>query len=336
LRYRFADLVLESEIPLSELPDAGSRSPQCSIHAGTPGRNPAWSDRWDHSWRSPEGAVVLSCARDGDGYRLGIPELATFLVEDGGQTITCHPHATCPPATLEHLLIDQVLPRALTLCGRLVIHAGCVVTPHGAVGFLGDSGAGKSTLCGAFARAGFPLLGDDGIVLRPGAAGYEALATYPGLRLFPDPLAHLFGDGTSASVVAHYSEKRRLDRNTAQLALASGPQPLRALYVLDAAGDVKIDGVPSSEAFLALLRASFQLHLDDPDRSRELFWHVAYVLDSVPVRRLSIPRDFGRLREVREALLDDASRIPAPTSYTRPPCPADGPRLSQSVTAPSR
>jgi hypothetical protein len=314
LRFRFADLVLESEIPLSELPVGGSGSAQCSIKIGSSQPHPSSSGRWDHHWRSREGAVVLSCARDGDAYRLGVPDLATFLVEDGGRTITCRPHTALPLATLEHLLIDQVLPRVLTHRGRLVIHAGCVVTPHGAVAFLGDSGAGKSTLCAAFARAGFPLVGDDGIVLRPAVMRYEAIATYPGLRLLPDPLAQLFEEGTGASAVAHYTKKRRLHQHTAQLALAIGPQPLRALYLLDTAGEIGIAQVQSRESFVALLRASFQLHLDDPERSGELFWRVATLLDAVPVRRLSFPRDFGRLGKVREAVLDDAARIPVPAS----------------------
>ena len=50
--------------------------------------------------------------------------LATFLIDGGGGAITCRPHETLPPGTLEHLLIDQVLPRVLTHRGRVVIHAG--------------------------------------------------------------------------------------------------------------------------------------------------------------------------------------------------------------------
>jgi hypothetical protein len=312
--YRFADLVLESAVSLSELPIADSGLVECFFHVDTSERSDKAPERWDHHWRSPNGEVVLSCARDGDAYRLGMPDLATFLVEDGGRTITCGPHGGLPPVTLEHLLIDQVLPRVLTHRGRLVIHAGCVVTPHGAVAFLGDSGAGKSTLCAAFARAGSPLVGDDGVVFRPRATGYEALATYPGLRLLPDPLAILFADRTDAAPVAHYSEKRRLDRNDAQITLATSPQPLRGLYVLDTAADIGISGVPDREAFMAVLRASFQLHLDDSERSRELFWRVAALVDAVPVRRLSLPRDFTRLAAACEAVLEDAAALPTPAS----------------------
>jgi len=310
VRYRFADLVLQCEMPLSELPDAGRGPSECSVRVHRSARPvlPA-SDRWDHHWRSPAGEVVLSCAREGEDYRLGMPELATFLIEDGGRAITCRPREGLPPATLEHLLIDQVLPRVLTHRGRLVIHAGSVVTPHGAVAFLGDSGAGKSTLCAEFATAGHSLLGDDGIVVRPAASGFEALATYPGLRLLPDPLEVLFDARTSGAPVAHYSDKRRMDRNSPNLAFSTGPEPLLALYVLDTDVEIGIGPLPDRDAFMALVRASFQLHLDDKERSRELFWRVGALLDATPVRRLSFPRDLSRLGAVRDAVVEDAGKL---------------------------
>jgi len=251
----------------------------------------------------------LSCARDGDVYRLGFPGLATFLIDDGG-AIACRPLPTLPAGTLEHLLIDQVLPRVLTHRGCLVLHAGCVASAQGAIAFLGDSGSGKSTLCADFACAGHPLLGDDGIVVRRTAAeGFEALATYPGLRLLPDPLARLFDDTSAATPVAHYTTKRRLDRDSVAFTLSAGAAPLRALYVLDTGVDVGITPLVERDAFMFLLRASFQLHLDDRERSRGLFERIGGVQDAVPVRRLSYPRDFDRLGDVRGAVMADVGEL---------------------------
>lgn len=306
--YRFADLVLESEVPLAALPRAHGGPADCSVRLGTRERTGRAHERWDHHWRSPEGGVLLSCRRDGDAYCLGFPGLATFLIDDGG-AIFCRPHGTIPPGTLEHLLIDQVLPRVLTHRGCLAIHAGCVATPQGAIAFLGDSGSGKSTLCAEFARAGHPLLGDDGIVVRRAAAGFEALATYPGLRLLPDPLARLFDERVGATPVAHYTAKRRIDRDDADLTLATGALPLRALYLLDSGVGVTISPVPERDAFMVLLRASFQLHLDDQERSRGLFERIGDLQAAVPVRRLAYPRDFARLGGVREALTRDVLEL---------------------------
>lgn len=63
---------------------------------------------------------------------------------------------------------------------------------------------------------------------------------------------------------------------------------------------------------LALLQASFQLHLDDEDRSRELFERLGAVVDSIPVRRLIYPRDFKELGAVREAVIADAAELAKP------------------------
>ncbi len=319
--YRFADFVLQSEVPLGRLPVAVSGPATCVVIVAGFARAEPSNDLWDHHWRSPDGGVLLSCTRDGDAYRLGMPGLATFLIEAGGGAITCCPHETLPPSTLEHLLIDQVLPRVLTHRGRLVIHAGCVATPQGAIGFLGDSGAGKSTLCAEFARAGHPLLGDDGILVRGAAAsGYEALATYPGLRLLPDPLAHLFDERVGAAPVAHYTEKRRLDRDSGGFTLATGAEPLRALYLLGVGPTVEVAPLPEREAFMALVRASFQLHLDDQERSRGLFERLGALVDVVPVRQVSYPREWDRLGAVREALLADVETLASPASSEECAC----------------
>jgi hypothetical protein len=310
--YRFADFILESDVRLSALPGAERGPGDCRVRMGPPGRQGSEPARWDHHWRSSDGDVVLSCAREGETYRLGFPGLATFLVDEGG-AISCRPEPRLPAGTLEHLLIDQVLPRVLTHRGCLVLHAGCVASPHGAVAFLGDSGSGKSTLCAEFARAGHPLLGDDGIVVRPtNAAGFEAMATYPGLRLLPDPLARLFDEATWASPVAHYTAKRRLDRRSPDVTLAAGALPLQALYLLDKGAAVTIDPLSDRDAFIVLLRASFQLHLDDRERSRGLFERIGGLQDAVPVRRLSYPRDFASLGTVREAVLADVEEVAHP------------------------
>ncbi len=311
MRYRFADLVLESELPLPELPVVRSGRRECSIRFGPVESASAPRIQWDHHWRSPDGRISLSCARDGNEYRLGVPGLATFQIDDDGRAITCRPHPAVPTPTLEHLLIDQVLPRVLTHRGRIMIHAGCVATSEGALAFLGDSGAGKSTLCAEFARAGYSLLSDDGIVIRPAATGrFEAVATYPGLRLHPGPLAALFDrHQAQGALVAHYTKKRRVDRLGVLIRRAAGPHPLKALYVLASGPTIAVDPLPQREAFLALLRASFQLHLDDPERAREVFERLGAILDSVPARRIRYPRDFRSLGEVRSALMADLAQL---------------------------
>ena len=308
---RFGDLAIESAIDLPALSHS-TEAPGCRIRLGAPGL-PLYEDqRWDHHWRTPVGDIVLSCGRDGDDYRLGVPWLATFVIRDGATLVECRPEMDLPPETLEHLLVDQVLPRVLTHRGRLVIHAGCVALPGGAVGFLGNSGAGKSTLCAAFARGGDPILGDDGIVLaRAGEFGFHAMATYPGLRLFPEPVERILGRATASTAVAHTTEKRRIGLSEGAARAVAGPVPLIALYVLAAPEDnasgaqLSIRRATPRDALVTLLRGSFQLHLDDPERSREQLDRIAALADTVPVSVLRYPRELSRLPEVIEAIRAD-------------------------------
>jgi len=300
--YRFGDLVLDSELPCSQLPETAGVTPECSFRLAA-GSKKAGHEGWDHAWLTPDGDVALGCARRGGRYRLEMPGRATFTIERNGRLVTGLPVGLPSPETIEHLLIDQVLPRVLAHRGRLVLHAGAVGVPSGAVAFLGDSGAGKSTLCGAFARRGDLLLGDDGIIVRESTAGtFDTLPTYSGLRLLPRSVAHLYDDASRGRPMAAYSEKRRFGT------VRPEPEavPLRAIYVLAEGDRVSITPLAGAEAVLALVRSTFHLHLDDSSRARRLFERIAAVALAIPIRSLAYPRDFALLDAVREAVLADA------------------------------
>lgn len=317
--HRFGDLVLESEFPLPSLPPPDHGTATCVIRQEPdPAGSKRSRTRWDHHWCDPLGNTSLSCAREKRGYRLRFPGLATFAVDAGGREITWRAEAQIPTETIEHLLIDQVLPRVLAWQGRVVLHAACVASAAGAIAFLGASGSGKSTLAAAFARAGWVLLGDDAILVRRDPnGGFEAVPTYTGLRLLPSALEQLAG-GMATRSLAHTTAKRRVAVECSDIALASGPVLLREVYVLS--GGVTTCGVRSDpirglEAILALVRASFQLHLDDSKRTAEFFARIVTLAASLPLRRLSYPRRFDVLSQViRE--IEKASRVLRSTSRT--------------------
>ena len=311
-RYRFGDLVVGSDLELAQLPSGGGASPECFLSVRPPAIQ---ADRpWDHEWRRADGSTSLACAHDGDGYLLGFPGWGFATVRDDGRCVEVTPQPGVPKETIEHLIADQLLPRVAAFRGRLVLHAGCVVTAAGACAFLGGSGAGKSTLCAGFVRDGDLLLGDDGIFVRPAAAGgFEAEATYPGLRLLPDPLEGLWGEALPASPVSHDTAKRRLPLG------ACGAFPLRALYLLEEpAGGTEPDRieaalVPPRDGFVAVLRSAFHLHLGEPARTRRLFEQISALLDAVPVRRVCYARRLDLLPEVRHEVLRDLAGTILPT-----------------------
>jgi hypothetical protein len=88
-------------------------------------------------------------------------------------------HATVeldPAAPAVDVVPALTLPTAMLLARsrRYLLHCGAVEHPAGGVWLLaGDSRAGKTSTCLALARAGWGLLADDHVVLRPVEDGWE-------------------------------------------------------------------------------------------------------------------------------------------------------------------
>jgi hypothetical protein len=311
--YQVCDLTVESNLPLPELTQAEGKGPECAfrlLRARVPG--PISRD-WFHHWRRPDGEIWLSCARQGSGYLLRFADLADFLVSSEGSDIRCYPVPDTPLETIRHLLLDQVIPLVLSVRGRLVLHASAVVVPRGAIAFLGVTGQGKSTLSGSFVTQGFPLVTDDCLLLQEAGEHLFGHPSYPGLRLWPDSVAALFGQGTRLCHVAHYTEKKRLGPDNDPLPFCADPAPLQRVYVLapyEETEDTKaITLAPLSprEAFMELVKHTYRLDIIAQERLNEEFERLARVVALLPICRLAFPQDLSLLPTVREAILANLS-----------------------------
>jgi hypothetical protein len=306
------ELVLESNVPLPELAYANGKEPECAFRL-IPVQEPALaSGHWFHQWRRrlPTGEIWLSCARRGADYLLRFPALADFLVSADGKDIRCYPVPDTPVETIRHLVLDQVIPLVLSLRGRLLLHASAVVTPKGAIAFLGATGQGKSTLTGSFVKHGFSLLTDDGLLLKEEEGQLFGIPSYPGLRLWPDVISSLFGQEPVLSQVAHYTEKRRLRPDNDRLHFSAEPAPLERLYVVapyEEGEDMRaitIAPLSPRDAFIELAKHVCRLDITDRERLGEEFEFLGRVAASFPLHRLAFPRDLLLLSAVQERVLE--------------------------------
>jgi hypothetical protein len=243
---------------------------------------------WFHRWRVGQ-RTWLRFGRCAGGYLLRFPDLSDFVVSPAGDRLDCHPAPRLPASTLRHLLLDQVLPLALTLTGRLVLHASAVHLPgFGSIAFAGESGRGKSTLAAAMVSRGGQLVTDDTLVLDCAGETVMAVPGYPGVRLWPDRLPQS-ARGRGAPV-AHYTSKRRHAADA--VAFRSRPSPLRAIYILSprargiAAAEFSRSG-PRARLML-LVRFAHVMDVDDRARLAQLFDRVGGVAARVPVARLRV------------------------------------------------
>lgn len=292
--WRFADLAVASEVPLTGLPRAESPA-DITIR-----RAPAIDAPWIQvqAWDDETGAEWLAIDKAGGAYRLRFPELRC-VVSRGGAAIDFETHAALPDGELAHLLLHQVLPLAVSLGGRLVLHACAVETPRGAIGVFGESGAGKSTLAAAFCRRGCALVADDALVLDVSTDGARAWPTAAGLRLWEDMA------GTVARTLyaspAGVRHKRRID-----VPLASSPMPLARLFLIgEGTGYVAVERLPSADGRIALLSHLFRMDVSDVAESRRIFDLVQTLSGAVPVRRLQFPDGVDHLDAAVDAALAD-------------------------------
>ena len=309
MTYRFYDLALASGLSLPELRRVRADTPDLVVQLGRDRQWVGGAWRWFRVWGGSAGEPWLRVGKQASRYLLRFPRQADFLVDSDGVTVTCYPRRSVPRDTLRHLLLDLVLPLAVSHRGRIVLHASVVATPRGGVAFLAAAGSGKSTLAASLGRSGWPIVADDTLLVTPGTAGLMATASYPGLRLWPSALAALGGTTPRTRPVSADSTKRRITSAHGRYRFRLRPVPLVRVYVLDpenpADGGVAIAPLSRRDALLELVRHACTLDIDDAGTLREhldRLYRQRHVLD---VRRLTYPPGIPELGLVRRALAAD-------------------------------
>jgi hypothetical protein len=304
-RYSAYGLAIASDIPLP-LPqyDAGvlgeieyrsAKAPMRS--AAAEGGLDETGDAWHQYAALPDGATYVRWKDVGE-----------FLVSTDGQSITGWQAEASSGESFLVYMLGQALSFALVVQGFEPLHATAIVVDGSAIVFLGDSGFGKSSLAACCLNGGYRLLTDDLLLVHEDAG---RMLAYPGparIKLFPK-VARRFvpaaGDcpplngGTAKSILP-------IDR-----AAGTAPTELRAIYVLAAPRDVcRRDSVSSEplsarEAFIELVKSTFNRRLADPRRLQRQFESMTRIANRVPVRRLLYPRSLDRLPEVRDLVLSE-------------------------------
>lgn len=312
--YRICGLTLASSLPLPELPDSDTPGFDCSFDlTDAPGLE-GDAIEWFHRWPLRDGGTWLAFGRRGRDYVLRFPARADFVVCAGGRQIHCHPAPGVPEATIRHLLLDQVIPLAISHRGRVVLHASAVTTPAGAVGFVGSAGQGKSTLSAGFSKDGYPVLTDDALAIEESEGRFFALPSYPGLRLWPDHAAALFDDARDLEAVADFTEKRRLGPQHGQVNFSHLPSPIHRLYLLspqeaaEGHAGARITPLGPRETVMALIPHTYHLDITDSARLGQELHQLSQLASRRLCYHLAYPRDLALLPSVRTAILDHLGR----------------------------
>ena len=262
-------------------------------------------------WQLEEGVDWLNVSRTQTGdYRLLFGGAIEFEVSADGTRINKPSTRDVGQETVDTLYFNQVLPLALSRQGKLVLHAACIETGDASLAFVGKSGQGKSTLAASFARNGFRFLTDDGLQIEDSVDGVVIQPSRPSIRLWDDSRDAILHAGHLTAPPAEYTSKARFLADES-LVWCDEPRVLRCAYLLgDGSATVPtITPVRPSEAMVELVSYSFLLDIEEREALTRHFSQLSRLVSAVKVFRLDYPREYARLPEVRQAILDHAAAI---------------------------
>jgi hypothetical protein len=193
----------------------------------------------------------------------------------------------------------------MDLHDRLLIHGATVAVraqadPHGgAIAIIGRSGAGKSTLAAALCRRGaFQMMSDDTAILERTGTGWRVHASGRDGSLRPDSAA-VFGCGPAPQPSGTPADKvrRRADGGAVR-----GTRRLLAIYVLDAAPDVRIEALSKYDAVRHTILHVVRFNPGDWPAEAVRLARVHDLVQAATIARLTYPRIYDRLDDVCDVL----------------------------------
>jgi len=306
--YQIFDLLIESNIPLPELPEVADGLPAISFRLSTAEQENEQFD-WLHHWRLPNGEITISCAKVNGDYYLRFPDLADFKIEDGCIGILCYPRSGVSDDMIRHLLLDQVIPRVASHYGETVLHASAIMVDGHAIAFIGDTGWGKSTLAASFHVNGYSLLTDDCLLLRQDHDTILAIPAYASARLWEDSYDAMMNKKNTESVSTPYSSKKQitLDENES---VFGGGFLLSAIFVLTSkdqsmmADNIINEKISGAEIIINLTQHSFVLDVTDINKMKEKFFSLGQTaISGVTFHKLTYPHRHDLLDEVRDSVI---------------------------------
>ena len=246
---------------------------------------------------------------DDDRIYLRWEDQFEFLIDGDGRRIWFGWLGARSLESLRVYLLGRALSFALVKQGFEPIHSSTVVLNGSALAFIGESGFGKSSLAAGFVRDGYRLLTDDLLVVSQLSGQPEAHPGPPRIKVFPWVARRCLGRIGEGVPMNDWTEKLVLPLGEDHH--QSRPVPLRTVYVLGSPREVfrkqriQIAALSQREAFVELIRHTFNYVVTDPKRLQRLFSKSMELASKVPMKRISYPRDLALLPEVRRRIVAD-------------------------------
>ncbi len=288
LHYRAFGVTIASRFELPSLISVATDPTDVAVTVDASLPSPPTVSKWLHEWRLGRDLPRVEFGRTNGGYVCRFDRSTEFVISESGTAIRAPYPSMDADRPLEHLLLDQVVPLALAQQGHLLLHASAVHVPGvGALAIIGRSRRGKSTLASALARHG-DLLADDCVRVDHISGQFQAVPSYPGLRLWSDA-----------------GEKRRLKGQA--VPFRSIGSRLRGIFVLGTRARLgpalAVRAIPATHALVQLAKHQFQLDVTDRTALARSFERLTALVAAVPVYRLRVRDGLDVLDEAAAGLV---------------------------------
>jgi len=245
-------------------------------------------------WRDGDGGVYAYAENTGDDYWMHVPGVASFRFSASGDQI-----AAITETTSEELVVDayrrRVLPMALQVCGREVMHASAIRSPIGVAALCADSKTGKSTIAFGLSERGYPLWADDLVAFDISNQVARAISLPFNLRLRP-----------SAAALFELPEVVPSADNEDDAAPGKETAPLTAICVLRRdeapAQPVAVRRLSLADAFGAVLGHAWSFGLEDSDRKRRMIHNYLDLAAGTPVFDICFEPGLTNLPAILDAI----------------------------------
>jgi hypothetical protein len=237
--------------------------------------------------------------------------IASFHISPDARHVDVYPEPSMDEEFLRLVLAGQLSVFMLHKLGYPTLHASAVVTPHGAIGFLGPKGVGKSSMAACFLMRGAALLTDDALPLWLLDDGIYGAPGLPCMKVWPQTAQNTLHIPGELPALLPTLDKRLFalqDRHP----FADCPVRLRALYVLSAYDpapsgrtDIAVKQLSKRDALTVLVTQTSWLSLLATSEVASLLRPYAAVVNEVPVRALSFPVGFEHQQAVHARIMAD-------------------------------
>ena len=245
-------------------------------------------------WRDSTGAIYAYGETRGDQCLMHVSGVASYSFTRNGDEVA----ASVADGACRDVVLDayrrRVLPMAVQVRGREVLHASAVRSPAGIIGLCGVSQTGKSTIAFGLSRRSYGVWCDDVLAFDVSNGRPVAISLPFELRLRPPAIA-LFGETTNGRTPAAGLSPP-----------ASETAPFAALCVLrrddEQATPVTVKQLEFANAFQAVLGHACWFTIQDVYDKRRVIDHYMDLVAETPVYDVSFRTGLENLPLVLDAI----------------------------------